>query len=912
MSGRLGRIETRLPIEDHVPGFVADLASKRNGLVVAAPGAGKTTVVPARLLDAAWLVETHRPGIILVQPRRVAALQAAKRLAQSMNETVGQTVGLRMRGDSRVSSATRLSVVTEGVYLRMIQTDPTLAGFGVVMLDEFHERSLNIDTACALTLSARELFAPEIRLVAMSATLDVQTVSALLEHDGPIAHLIATGTSYPVEITYRPLGATPPSRPRTTSERLAEHAADSAIAVVQSMGRNETPEGDILVFLPGVHEIRVAARILSRWEDRNTETPIDILELHSRASTDMVDRALARRAQAGPGKQARVRIVLATSIAQTSVTIDGVTVVIDTGIIRTPQRDASTGLTRLATTEVSQSTADQRSGRAGRTRPGQSIRLWARSDQVRRPSHDHPAILGEDLSGLVLLLAAWGQTADEVRWCDAPLAESIDEAQVLLRSLGALDGHGAITAHGQAMADVPAHPRLAAMLVKSPPEHRALAAAIVALLSDDPWRAGTAPTDLRARLRQVFIDSDPVSGSGSDSGSDGASEIDRIAMRRVRASWLQLLSDAPHGCKAHLLEQDLLLTGRMLLDAYPDRLGVRLVDQPTTYRLASGLELELRLDDDQTPAHRGMQLSGCSLLIATDLDADRRSGRIRMAVPVSLTDLEGWVVGTDSDAEFVTVDAARFEQTRIVASSQTSLTIGGSRLELFTTARPTSVDDRILATLNELSSNNEQALVWSDRSRSLFARLHIAHEYAPDTWPMIDLPALVTGLRLRLELELESRLGARQSGNDRSEATLLDPTETLDDLISEAGQRRTFDLFVPESWKLPDGTTRRINYLDEQNNACMPTVATRVQDLFGVPSHPTVCNGRLPLRLDLLSPAQRSVAVTNDILRFWKVGYPAVRIDMRGRYPRHHWPEDPASPAIPASPLIAATKRSTS
>ncbi len=909
-----------LPIEEHVAPFIESMRHHRSGVVVAAPGAGKTTVVPRRLLEAPWLRDSSRPGVILVQPRRVAVLQAAQRIAAGIGEPIGGRVGLRMRDDTRVSSATRLTVMTEGVFLRMVQHDPLLTGIGVVVLDEFHERSLDIDIACALTLSARGLFVPDLKIVAMSATLDVEAVSGLFELDGPIASLQVDAAQFPVDVTYRPPGETAVSstvgddpvrrraptrkgpiaiRSQTATERLAEHAAIVCIEIIERGARDaadDTRGGDILVFLPGVHEIRVAGRFLHRWLTSATlPVNVAVLELHGRAPTAALDRALAK------GRLDERRIVLATSVAQTSLTIDGVTTVVDTGLIRRPTRDASTGLSRLTTHEVSHATAEQRSGRAGRTAPGDSIRLWSKANHAQRDHHDRPAISEEDLSPLVLLLAAWGQAPSDLRWCDAPSEEALTDASTMLRRLGILDAAGDLTPHGQLSVSVPAHPRLASMLVRATKEEQPLAAAIVALLSDaQPWRGGGGPTHLGTRLHAVFLSrtdrhTDDQHADDADYADD-ADELDPTAAQRIRRSAMQLLTQL--GRPTTTLTRDHLRSAAsLLLFAYPDRLGVRLPDHPSRYRFASGLTLDLHLQgDNETNA-----LAGALLLVACDVDSDRRRGRIRVAVPLSMVELAAWVDGEGgrtTGAKLLTHETATFEQGQVSGATSTMFVLGSLQTEVMRVSRPATPQDRARAFAHELETRGAEALHWSDATHELAARMMVAHAVDPTTWPRPDNQQLCAHMIADLN-----------SGHNRSTRP-LDPMPALTALLAESPNYYRFSQEVPESITLESGVAVRLRYRDEHGDAIdAPTARVRVQDVFGATTHPAICHGALRVRLELLSPAQRVIAVTDDINRFWDTGYASVRAEMRGRYPKHAWPENPRL-AEPRRPRPAEPSKS--
>ncbi len=839
-----------LPIDACVGPFIAELGAVTNGIVTAAPGAGKTSVVPREILRSEWLKGSSRHNVILVQPRRVAVLQAADRLASAFGETIGQRVGIRMRGDTRVSSATQLTVVTEGVYLRMIQQDPELSGIAVVILDEFHERSLDVDISCALTLSARQMFVPDLKLVVMSATLDADAVTALLESDGPIARLHTDVAQHEVSIEHLSLAElpTPPRRYAVSpAERLAEAAADACCNLVEGGDL----DGDVLVFLPGLHEIRVAARHILRHHP-----DVPVVELHGRASATTIDRAL--RAQ--PSTQRR--IILSTSLAQTSVTIDGITTVIDTGLIRKPVFDRATGLSRLTTLDISHSTAHQRSGRAGRTQPGRAIRLWTKADHARRSSHDQPAIVDEDLSALVLLLAAWGQSADQLRWCTPPAVADLTLAEDLLRLLGAIDHPGALTTLGQSMSEVPAHPRLAASIAAASPDELGAASALVALLSEsDPWPSGAGPTDVIDRIRRVFVDQDPLLPTAV---------TDRL--RQVAAQLRdtqQPLAPTTKRTRVTLKEVELERVAGLLLHAYPDRLAVRLPEHANRYRFATGLELELV---DPAP------FRGAQFIVACDLDADRRSGKIRVACPVSVDELRRWVTTRDENGRsisWVEEDALDVSESEPQAYRVTTLVVGSSRLEVGRVSRPLTSDDRHTAWLAEIEQTGLRAFEWTDTASELVARLRLANRIDPEQWPAPDVTALVSML------------------SDSSSARTRSALPLVKRLVDQSPRAWMFDDLFPTSLTLQSGSSRSIRYRDEHGDDVTPTMRVRVQDLFGTLQHPTICEGRVALRLELLSPADRLVAVTDHLNRFWDVGYPGVRAELRGRYPKHSWPDDP-------------------
>ena len=799
---------TDLPIDAAIPDLREALAAHGRAVLVAPPGAGKTTRVPLALVEMV-------PGrIVMLEPRRLAARAAAERMAATLGEPVGATVGYRIRGEA-VPGA-RIEVVTEGILTRMIQSDPELAGIGCVIFDEFHERSLNADLGLALVWEARAALRPDLAVLVMSATLDAEPVAALLD-DAPVVRSL--GRAFPVETRWL-------DRPLPAGARLVPEAAR-----LITQAARETEAGTILAFLPGEGEIRRVAAML--------EVDAELLPLFG-----AMDFVAQRAALAPPG--ARRRIVLATAIAETSLTIPGVTVVVDAGRARRARFDPGSAMSRLVTERVSRAEAEQRRGRAGRVAPGVCYRLWARAEEGALPAFAPPEMLTADLAGLALELAVWGG-AEGLAFLTPPPEAALAEARALLAGLGALDGVGRITAHGRAMAALPLHPRLAHMLLTA---GRGAATLAAALAERDPIRG--APADLGLRLTAI--------GDPRGYADRHPWPADRALLERIRAEAKRLARLVPVGPP--------MSPAAMAALAYPDRIGLRRKGEAPRFVLSGGKGAVLA---------EGDPLGAGRLIVATDLDGDAREARVRIGVALledDLRDLYG------DRIETVEAVAWSRREGRVLARRQERL---GA---LVLSDRALDAPDADAVARAAWDGLVELGLPWTPAARRLRARIALV-----PGMPDVSDAALLAGSDWLLPY-----LGRARTAAD---LRALDLTEPLKALIGWDGQRR-LDEAAPAAFTSPLGRRIPIDY-----DAETPTIEARLQELFGVTRHP-MAGGR-PLRITLLSPGQKPIAVTTDLPGFWAGGYAEVRKDMRGRYPRHPWPEDPTE----ADPTLRAKPRGT-
>ncbi|MFZ5823986.1 MAG: ATP-dependent helicase HrpB [Bacillota bacterium] len=821
---------TNLPIEPVLGHLRATLSAHSGAVLVAPPGAGKTTRVPLALLDEEWLAGRR---ILMLEPRRLAARAAARYMAASLGEQVGERVGYRIRLESRVGPRTRIEVITEGVLTRLLQADPALEDVGLIIFDEFHERSLHADLGLALALQSQSLLREDLRLLVMSATLEAEPVAALL---GGAPVLVSEGRSYPVETRY--LSRPPEGR----IEVLVVRAVLDALA--------ET-EGDLLVFLPGAGEIR---RVAERLGEAGVGRPVHIAPLYGLLPQEAQDRALA---PSPPGER---KVVLATAIAETSLTVEGVRVVIDSGLMRAPRFSPRTGMTRLETLPVSRASADQRRGRAGRVAPGICYRLWTEQDDRRLTPRSTPEILDADLAPLALDLAAWG-VADpaELAWLDPPPAAALAQARELLTQLGALDSGGAITPHGRQMAAVGLHPRLAHMVLRAIPLGLGtLACDLAALLSErDILRAEGGPPDADLRLR---VEALHAAAAGH--------LVDQGARRRIlteRSHWQRAFGLA--GAPAAAVDSD--ATGLLLAFAYPDRIAQR--RSPGRFLLRNGRGAAL--GENQPLAH-------APYLVAAELDDQGADSRIYLAAPVDEADLrthfddqvtEERLVGWDRTAQ--AVRARRRERLGALVLKESH----GS---------PTPAEGAA-ALLEGIAAEGPEILPWTRQARQLQKRLCFMHHHDP-TWPDLSEGALIASLA--------EWLGPFLHGlKSRDDLQRLDLAEILLTSLPWE-QRRELDEAAPTHLTVPSGSRIAIDYSDP----AAPVLAVRLQEMFGLHETPRIGRGRVPLTLHLLSPAHRPVQVTQDLASFWRSAYFEVRKDLRGRYPKHYWPEDPTQ-AIPTN-----------
>jgi ATP-dependent helicase HrpB len=833
---------TALPIQSVLPDIRTALADASGLVLQAPPGAGKTTGVPLALLDQPWLAGMR---IVMLEPRRLAARAAAARMAETLGEPVGRTVGYRIRFEAKVSNDTRIEVVTEGILTRMLQDDPGLTGVGLVIFDEFHERSLNADLGLALCLECQGALRDDLKILVMSATLDGAPVARLM---GDVPVVTSEGRAFPVETRFLA---------RPDPRRFADGVTG---AVVQAL-RDEA-DGDVLVFLPGAGEIR---RVEAQLAEHPATRGVTIAPLYGDLPAEAQDRAIRR---GGPGR----KVVLATAIAETSLTIDGVRVVVDGGQMRQPRFDPTSGMTRLVTLPVSRASADQRRGRAGRTAPGVCYRLWSEAEDRALQAFTAPEITEADLAPLALDLAQWGiNDANSLAWLDAPPAAALAQARELLTELGAIDGDGRLTAHGRAMNRLAMHPRLAHMVLKA----RALSAGglacdLAALLAErDVLKAERGFRDADVRLRLDAL----RTGDGFDR-RHGLS-IDRGALSRVRQAakeWRRRI-----GLKPGEEDGDGRDAGIVLAFAYPDRIARRRPGGEPRYALSGGRGA---LFSDPEP------LAAEEWLVAAELDGDRREARIFLAAPLTKADVE------DHFAESIRVEEAVAWDRRdevVQARRQRRLfnlvldeqKLEGAAPDALAAAMAQGVRDMGLA-----------CLPWTDELMKWRQRVGFLRAHDPDGgWPDLSDQALLDGL----EEWLAPYLGGITR---RAHLTRLDLSQALRNLVPWEQSRR-LDELVPTHVTVPSGSRVPIDYSGET-----PVLAVRLQEMFGCADTPRIVNGKVPLLLHLLSPARRPVQVTRDLASFWANAYHAVKADLKGQYPKHWWPDDPmqAEPTARAKP----------
>ncbi|SDE85167.1 ATP-dependent helicase HrpB [Limimaricola pyoseonensis] len=799
---------TRLPIDDALPELISAVARAGQAVLQAPPGAGKTTRVPLALLD-------RIPGrIVMLEPRRLAARAAAQRMAKTLGERVGETVGFRIRGESKVSKATRIEVVTEGILTRMIQSDPELPGVGAVIFDEFHERSLNADLGLALCLEIRGALREDLVLIAMSATLDAGPVAELM--GAPV--VTSEGRSFPVETRWldRPLG--PRARLEAETAALVERAVTEA-------------EGGVLVFLPGEGEIRRVQGLLS-----SRLPACEILPLYGALPPAQQAAALE------PGGEIR-RVVLATAIAETSLTIPDIRVVVDAGRARRARFDPGSGMSRLVTEKVTRAEAAQRAGRAGRVAPGVCYRLWTRGEEGALSAFPDPEIASADLAPLALELAQWG--SDALPFLTPPPGPALAEAKALLRDLGALDGMGTITPHGCRLAALPLHPRLGHMLEVA----GAQAAPLAALMGErDPLRG--AGSDLGLRLR------------AAKGARDLPAAPDMGVLARVRDEAKRLARGRADG--------PALSVGAMAALAYPDRIGLRRPGDDPRWLLSGGKGAMMEASDP---------LAGARLIVATDLSGDATEAKIRQAARIEETELRELFADR---IEEVSVCEWSKREGRVTARLQERLGAIALSDRIWREAPDEAVARAMLEGVRQLGLRPSPA---AQRFRARVMLLRDGGAELPD---LSDEALMAT-----LEGWLLPFLGRTRSAYDWKGFDLLGPWRAMLDW----NQTQLLDREAPPAFTTPLGRQVPIDY-DSQP----PEIALRLQELFGVTRHPTV--GGTALKLTLLSPAGRPVQVTDDLPGFWASSYADVRKDMRGRYPRHPWPEDPteAAPTLRAKP----------
>ena len=828
------------PITPLLPDICASLALQPRLVLEAPPGAGKTTQVPLALLGESWL---GGQKILMLEPRRIAARAAAQFMARQLGEDVGQTVGYRIRFEAKVGPATRIEVVTEGILTRLIQDDPELSGIGAILFDEFHERHLAGDLGAAFALDVQATLRPDLRLVVMSATLDGERIAQWL--DAP--RLSSPGRSFAVRVAY------PPARAQETTEH---HLAR---VVQQALGENE---GDVLAFLPGRREIARTQATLDAALDDN----ITVVALHGELSMAEQQAALS---PAEPGTR---RVVLATNVAESSVTLPGIRAVVDSGLAREPRFDPNSGFTRLETVNISQASADQRAGRAGRVAEGTAYRLWPQSKRLD-PSRT-AEIAQAELSGLALELAAWGITAgsgSDLPWLDAPPAGALAQARELLVALGGLSIDGRITPLGRQMLELGAAPRLGAAALRAEPELRALVADLLALMeARSPLRGELARSDdFRARVTALHVWRDRrMTGArgGADAGALAAIEQASKGWRRR----LDVRTAATGVPDSHAV-------GDLLLHAFPDRVARRDDNNPLRYTLANGRGARL---------HENTALHGEPWLVALDLRFEARDSLILAAAPIDLRVLE-----RDYPAQFKRERALRWNDERHAVEAFDEHRYAHIVLERRSV--PVKPEDALPALLGAVRAKGIDALPWSDNARRLRARMQALRGWMPE----LGLPDISDAALLDT---LEDWLAPTLHGKRRLDALAAEELSQALGSLFNYEQRRQLDAHVPESLTVPSGMHRRLEYAEGEP----PVLAVKLQELFGLADTPRVGNGRIPVTLHLLSPAGRPIQVTQDLKGFWERTYPEVKKELKGRYPRHPWPDDPwtAAPTHRAKP----------
>ena len=824
-----------LPITPLLPGIRASLREHPRLVLEAPPGAGKTTQVPPALLDEPWL---QGGKIIMLEPRRIAARAAAAFMAAQLGEAVGQTIGYRIRFETRVGANTRIEVVTEGILTRMLQDDPELPGVGAVLFDEFHERHLAGDLGAALALDVQASLRPDLRLVIMSATLEGERVARWF--DSPVIR--SEGRAFPVRVEY------PPGR------RGEDEATQVRRAVGQAL--HET-DGDVLVFLPGRREI---GRCRSLLAGDALPSSLEVLALHGELSLAEQHAALA---PAEPGTR---RVILATNVAESSVTLPGIRAVVDTGLAREPRFDPNSGFTRLQTVNVSQASADQRAGRAGRVAPGVAYRLWAQSQRLE-PSR-MPEIAQAELSSLALELAAWGVGEDAqaaLGWLDPPPSGVLAQARELLQRLGAVDASLRITRLGREMLQLGAQPRLAAAALRAPDTQRALIADLLALLEARSPLRGAFNDDLRAQLAALHVWRDGGRAHSADAGALAAIEQSARGWRKR----LEVRS-APSGVP------DALTAGNLLVHAFPDRAAKQDERDPRRYVLANGRGARL---------HEESALYGEPWLVIAEARFDARDSLVLNAAP-----FDPALLARDYGSRIVCGRAVRWNEQREVVEA-----FEEERFDAIVLTRksvPVAAEDTLPALLSQIRARGLQALPWSDAAQRLRGRVAWLREAMPESGlPDLSDAALLDSLEqwLAPALHDKRKLGALSS------AELSDALSALLDWP----QRKLLDEQAPEAITVPSGMTRRIEYANDG-----PVLAVKLQELFGLADTPRIANGRVPVTLHLLSPGGRPIQVTQDLRSFWERTYPEVKKELKGRYPKHPWPDDPwtATPTHRAKP----------
>ena len=811
-----------LPIDSVLDRIKATLAAGTALVLVAPPGAGKTTRVPLALLDEPWL----RGGkIILLEPRRLAARAAAARMAATLGQQTGDTVGLRVRLESRISARTRIEVVTEGVFARMVLDDPALEGVALVIFDEFHERSLDADLGLALARDAQQGLREDLRILVMSATLDGARVARLLG-DAPV--IVSEGRAFPVET--RHVGRDPHAR-------LEEEVGRAVLAAMAE------EKGSVLVFLPGQGEI---ARLAQYLAGRIRDPDIEIAPLYGAMERAAQDRAIA---PAAPGKR---KIVLATSIAETSLTIEGVRIVVDSGLARVPRYEPDMGLTRLETVRVSRASADQRRGRAGRTEPGVCIRMWEAAATGGMEPFGQPEILSADLSGLVLDLAGWGvRDALQMAWLDAPPAPALKEARAMLQALGALDADGGLTPAGKAIRALALPPRLARMVVAAKALGLGgLAADMAAVMSERGL--GGEGSDLAQRVERFRRDTSPRAQDA----------------RRLARQWAPAARD-----------KDVSPCGRLLALAFPDRIA-KARGKPGTFVMANGRAAALEPHE---------ALARAPFLAIGEISGKAAAARIMLAAEISLEEILA-----QEAARIAIATETMFDEDRAALRARRTTRLGA--IVLGEQTLPVAPGpDTATALAAGIAALGTARLPWTKAQNQWRDRAMFLRRAQGGDWPDVSDAAFSADGGAWLAPFVEGRTSLAAITPDDLQAAL--------DALAGWERKRALDAAAPTHFTTPAGSSIALDYEAEGG----PALAVRVQELFGLSTHPAVAGGRVPLTLHLLSPAHRPIQITRDLPGFWRGSWAAVKSEMKGRYPRHVWPDDPAA----AAPTARAKPRGT-
>jgi ATP-dependent helicase HrpB len=807
-------VDFSLPIDAVVPELTGALRANTSAVLVAPPGAGKTTKVPLVLADEAW---TKDRRILVLEPRRLAARAAAERMATTLGERVGETVGLRVRFGSKVSRRTRIEIITEGIFTRLILDDPMLEGIAAVVFDEFHERSLDADLGLALARDVQQGLREDLRLLVMSATLDGARVASLLGH-APVVE--SEGRAFPVETRYAGRGPGP----------IEPQMADTIARAMRA------EPGSLLAFLPGAAEIR---RTQTQLETR-VDAATDIVALYGALGGDAQDRAIL------PARPGRRKIVLATSIAETSITIEGVRIVVDCGLARVPRYEPDVGVTRLETVRVSRAAADQRRGRAGRTEPGICYRLWDEPQTAALEPFARPEILQADLSSFALDLAAWGAAPDKLAFLDPPPPPALAEAKALLTELGAIDADGRITAEGRRLRQLPLPPRLARMVIDAAAEGSALPAAELAALIGERGLGGD-DIDLRERLNALHRDR-------SDRGREARGMAER---------WAEMARAKPDPSPQDKME---LGVGTLIALAFPERIGKNRGAGAGAFVLANGRGAAV---DPASPLARE------PFLAVAEFTGTAALGRILSAAPIALDDIETRFADRIEMRDDIWFDAASGGLRGRSSKKLGAISLAEHPIRI----EPNEATAKLLA--EQVAAAGIDRLPWTKAIQQWRDRVMFLRASEGEEWPDLSNAALAQNASAWLAPLFAGKTSISELAPDEFAAA-------LSQLVPWPLKRR-LDAEAPTHFEAPTGTQVAIDYEAEGG----PKIAIRVQELFGLDRHPAIAGGKVPLLIELLSPAHRPVQMTRDLPGFWRGSYAAVRTEMRGRYPRHPWPDDP-------------------